>query len=897
MANALTGEFDVVAGFSTHAVDRLLAAMHRSERFPHSLTLRVDDDPPPGPKVDRPTVVASVDAFGDPTVNHDRIGMPIPVPGQLVASDPAYSVLDPLVNAGELVATEGPIIPSRLRGRAQLQVSTPTIEVTDASGSKVTVRMEIKARYFPDPQTSPLAEFIVGELRMTAAVDQVASQAADVIEVDVKADQVVIDFRPTWSSNPLSAADVAAINLAIRNALKTSFLPASATLPSNIRYLQGKTVLGSASAICLLLNMGHTRGNPGSFGSSFLAGADDFGFAVGADYVRSVFQPTLDKILSQPIAPITIGVSVFVHTFHVTYTISLGSASVDLQNGAIVLTLKGHAHTGTSWMPDFDFTVTQILTLAVDGDTADLIVGAISLDASSWLVNLFRDSATSGMISVRDHALAQSGAFATVRRMLSADANLGGFIRSLLVSPHPKPGVRPPPDPLGLQLAYTGVEIRPAGIVLHGSLAVMNWPVADVEFQEIPSTGAGAGSGAIFHGPDYSALKTWIPGGKITQYEWFWQGRAQPFLTDTRRFVLIHQLTGTTDAGAFGSLASEASVGGASTGTVPGFVPLCLTVRGTRITSSGPAVSQPVSASACGVHTVSVVPTGFASTAAGAFPLVALTQPGPGGLIAVTGHASALLDEAPRGAPNLLVHFADDKSAARLDILAQAVRECARRDAPTAILAVLSSEQLVKAHYTNGVIYAEDQRSWGRVYGVGAARVPATLIVGPDGKVRWRHEGEIERAALTAALRTHLVAGGAVIPRLLRTNLRLAHAAPNFLFELSPGKSQTLRKLAGRALTLVFWKIASKPSIEAVRDFRRTAAGAVEHAVLAINDGDPAEAARRVAADNKLTATIVTDPRREISLAYRVNIWPTIVSLGASGSVENIRYGRPNSKE
>ena len=45
MANQLTGDFDVVAQFSLPAVNRLLAAMHGIKRFPHSLSLRVDDVP------------------------------------------------------------------------------------------------------------------------------------------------------------------------------------------------------------------------------------------------------------------------------------------------------------------------------------------------------------------------------------------------------------------------------------------------------------------------------------------------------------------------------------------------------------------------------------------------------------------------------------------------------------------------------------------------------------------------------------------------------------------------------------------------------------------------------------------------------------------------------------
>ena len=62
--------------------------------------------------------------------------------------------------------------------------------------------------------------------------------------------------------------------------------------------------------------------------------------------------------------------------------------------------------------------------------------------------------------------------------------------------------------------------------------------------------------------------------------------------------------------------------------------------------------------------------------------------------------------------------------------------------------------------------------------------------------------------------------------------------------------------------------------------------------MLALNDGDAIESARRVAAENGLEAILVPDPDRKISLAYNVNIWPTIVSIDALGLVREIRYGR-----
>jgi hypothetical protein len=41
----------------------------------------------------------------------------------------------------------------------------------------------------------------------------------------------------------------------------------------------------------------------------------------------------------------------------------------------------------------------------------------------------------------------------------------------------------------------------------------------------------------IPQGPDYTALKTWIPGGTIDRYEWGSLGVPQSFLIEKKKFV------------------------------------------------------------------------------------------------------------------------------------------------------------------------------------------------------------------------------------------------------------------------------------------------------------------------------------------------------------------------
>lgn len=893
MANDLTGGFDVVAEFAIPAANRVIAAMHRAERFLHSMSVRVDGTRRPDHRGDLPTLVASVDSLGEPSVDHDRIPTRPPLAG-IGTTSASSSVFDSIVNPGLAIADLPELVPSPIRGRAQLQLSPPTISVPDNSGTNVTVKMEMRCRYFPDKDTPRLAEFIRGDLQITAPVSQVASQDARVVEIDIKGVNVQTNFVRTWSSEPVSTADLAGVNQLIKSSLRTSFLPSSNPLPPNIAHVQFKTLRGAQDALAVLLNMEGNAANPASQTNVFLAGGDDFAFAAGADFVHAQFQPTIDKISSMTIDPVSFTINGLVHTWHITYTFQLNSVTLELRNGSILLTIKGHAHTG-SWTPDFNFTVKQVITLNPVGSTAELELGDISVDTSSWVIDRFKGRFMDNMRRIRDRALSQSGAQNTVRKALNADEKFGGLLASLLKPAQPKPGWLPP----DYFLAYTSAEIRPSGIILHGSLAVKNWAAPQVEFERIPMTGGGGllpVSDVLGSGPDYSALKSWIPGGAIDRYEWSTPGQTQPFLIDENKFVYRQQSPGliATDSGPSTTVAPPPVVSDGSPGThpIPGYVPLCVTIRGTRLSASGPVVPQPVIAKICGINSFPILGD-FQVAIAGAIPMVALTQPGPRGMVDVTGHATARSAPTGGGTPNLIVHFAAEGSAPNLEVFTQALRESRRDDAATAILAVVGRDQLASTRYTPGVVYAESSDgSWERIFGVKGARRPVTLIAGPKRDVLWQHEGEVDSRALAEALRKYLVRTGPARISLMRSSVRIGQLPPNFLFEHAPGAEITLRKLTGRPVTIVFWNSSSKPSIEAVRELEQAGSydGSERPVVLAVNDGETAEAARKAAAENKFSATVVPDPERQISRAYGVSIWPTIVFIETTGLVDGIRY-------
>jgi len=962
MANDLTGDYDVVAEFAIPAVDRVLAAMHSGNRFPHSWSLRVDDTPQSRRAI-RTIVDVNGDAITDPVLVAQAPGFRRPTS----ASDPVLSTIDPLVNVSisrehrdaRLVGDY-----SHLKGVAQLQLAAPTISLPDDSSTSIRLHTPFMARYFPDPNTMSLPDFLRGEIQITFGLNQVATQLASqgvsIIDFNLMRDRnLTIVFSPAWSPPPapphLDGSQKTAIEKAIRNSLLTSFQSSSSPLPDKVLLMQFKTLSGDLPALAVLMNMsdgvlvGEVLGggifglpvgppDPGSVDTVFLNDKDDFAFAVSGTYVKTPLVKAINNALpsSAQLSPPPRTYELKDFTGHVwasvtiATTVSLGGPTVELQDaspatlaaalltggadaaalaaaGQILLTMPGHVNVHftprPSYVPvpndvDFDFAIRLALTLSLDGGkvglqplfgvSVDIITGgvadAIANPLKSKAENLFTDAWN----SMKDQIQQQ------VSTMLSAD-NLQEFLKKIM-NPTPKSGAQPQEerDP---QLAYTSFQITPAGVILHGTLEVPAWPAVHVEFDLDPWT---AGTAT----PEYSALKTWIPGGTIQEYTWRYQGNPQPLQISANTFVY-------PDAPPAGSgigishfpFETVGTVGGAPepTSHLPldlliasrAGTSLCVTVKGTRVSASGPATPEPVSATRCEWSSFQIgMVRGVRE-----LPDVALTRFAASGALEVAGHTSPWFPAGAVGNANLIVHFPDEQSAANLEFLTHALRESERTDTAAAILVVLPPEQLARIKPTDGLIFADDITTWERLFRVKYR--PATIVVGRSGEVVWQHEGELGTPQLAAALKAHLVAGGGFRPRLLQLDVRIGQPTPNFLFEYAPGRELTLRKLAGRPVVLVFWKSTSQPSLETLRDLQKAfaSAGSRGPVVLAINDGESPELAKKVAAEHGLSAIVVPDPERPISLTYGVNIWPTTIFLDRFGLVKDIRYGRFSSEQ
>jgi len=866
----------------------------------------------------------------------DRLGNAIPTfgtlakftgPVQSAATTKTFRLVNFAGNKGVLdkIAAYGQR--SGLQGIAQLQLSTPRLVIPDAWGEHITLWVQTMARYFPDPGTRALPKYIHGTMQITVGVNQVATQAGNVVTIHVNPAKLNVQFIQSWASMTptganmvLTGNDVDTIQKAIHNSIVTSFQSSNATLPPSIKHMRFKTLPGAPgalAAVSFLLNMHDGWSDPGSVYQVFLAADDDFAFAVGADFLVSQFtssvNATLDKSRQRHF-PFTFEVVVTVWTpwgdavisrDTYTYDVSLDKITVEVLAGQILVTIDGHAHSD-SVAPDFTFHVKQAFTLNLIGATAALdTLGDVSvtIDNPGGLVGtilgpfipLFESSTANQVRPIVSSMM--SGAQDRIMEMLSADSNFKEFFRKLM-NPHPTPGAPPPEVVNPPTLTYTDFEISPSGVVLHGSLAVQRWPAVRATFA-LDSTG------------EFSALNSWIPGGTIQQHVWTDESGSKALRTDHHTFVFespwrFNPAVNSLKSSFVSARAQQDITVEFPAHTIPGeqrmsftmgVNPSCLTVKGKRISAWGPVVYQDVSGHSCRWH---ALPLGSLAIAANlriagqTLPDIALTLPAASGAPEVVGHISpsSLVKRAGEGNSNVIVHFLGGGPPGNLDYLVQALGESGRNETATAILAVLPGDELAKIRPVEGLLLSEDHDgTWGRLFRVNHR--PATILVGPSGELLWRHEGDLLPGQLAEALRKHLAAGGVFSPRLLELDVSIGEAPPDFLFECAPGVELTLRKLVGRPVALVFWKSSSRPSMEMVRRLQALFEKASEPApiVLAINDGEDPELATRIGAQAGLSAMVVADPQRAISLAYGVNVWPTTVGLDVRGLISYVWHG------
>ena len=578
MANELTGDYDVVTAFSLGAVNRILAAMHRGKRLPHAMSLSVDvaildgivigvEERRGGATSDPLRVKQAVHAAG-------KIG---PLPAELIRT------VDPVVNppAKSAAAAVGNSLTTVHVGVAQLQLGPPIMRIAPNRTDRAEIRTPARIHYRPDNQTKPLPAFMRGDLVTSFGVKQVASPTGPNITVDVTGSSGSVHFDPLFASETLDIDQQKFINKALTFSLQRSFHPSSSPLPAGLRQMHFKAFPAKDAVAVMMTVTTANQPSPNSVPTVVLDGQDQFALAVNGSSITKPFADAVNGAVShlpqRTDTKIVIDYLFGTHTFHIFTTVRVRTATVQLlatgaPTGQILLTVPVSVRFGWKdkpfFIPDpvnFVFTIAQAFTLTLNGRKVGLQpLGDLVIDIPDFVPDREADPAREQARTLFDKAWAsqQDAIQKEVNKALSADG-LQSFLTSMM---NPKPSQSPPPggpvpERIEPQLRYTRFAIRPAGIILHGTLTVPPWPAPHVEYDKDLWAPADK--------PEYRALNSWIPGGTIQHFAWKYSSSL--IVTDRDRFVTVN--------------ASALSTG---------INRVCLGFTGSRITAAGPVVFETV---------------------------------------------------------------------------------------------------------------------------------------------------------------------------------------------------------------------------------------------------------------------------------------------------------------
>jgi hypothetical protein len=406
----------------------------------------------------------------------------------------------------------------------------------------------------------------------------------------------------------------------------------------------------------------------------------------------------------------------------------------------------------------------------------------------------------------------------------------------------------------------------------------------------------------------YSALESWIPGGRIDRFEWAWtwSGQSQPErATFDDRFVL-RRPPGQT--GRWGiALGLQTPLPG-----LDGRGRVCLKVKGVHVDATTGALVPVESRLKCVRFGLDI----FGRPRDGLrlflldepelsqdvpFPQLSLLRAG-------AGH------DATTASNTLLVYAAERWDPETLHVIRRGLEECRRYDASLALLVlfrentlggvprdvVVDIERSARDFGLAAMVNEDVAGGWSRAYGFESGTQSWRLIA-PDGTVTWSHEGSIEAAALGGALDASLVHSRAVLPVAVRPSVdigaRVSIAAlrPPITAESRCPPVPLVRTEVGSIVTFV--QSGSGASEAQLRKLSsqhtQRSDGPVVIAVIDGADDRGAESLKnRLGLDDFVA---LADPSGAIADRLGVAIWPTTVTLDGSGVVQAIDVGLGDS--
>jgi hypothetical protein len=845
MSNPITGDFPAVLQVSGGTINRLLATMHQNAFA----------------DAERPSFPHSVTM---------RIGDPEPVDGA--------------------------------RGTVQAQIGVPTIGLIAGATDRFMLEVGVRAWFRPDYGSDPLPAFVHGTVSAEYRVHDIDPScagwgrlAADYLWIRVVRDSVRFAGTAADDESPMTvsgvlgsgvgaAAQQARITRVIAALLATRFEAAPHKLSSD-RFKRGRmrslVAPGAESAVALPLaaNGGPPAGDIASITNLLLEGSD-FAIGVTRDQIMAIAEPALAAITAPyPSVPVDeMGINT-------VYRVTVDPPLVEWQpkGSSAVISVKVHGAARTdSILADATFDVYQEIVLNFAPDEL-------------WLSGGYRS------VKVRASGLG-SGEVAN-RVKDNVNATVDKFVGSACNAAAPKlAAMIARKNDLIDQLktldgaadaSLDAAEFSMNGMILRGTvyLTSRRRPV-------VVSSRTAQDDG-------YTALDSWIPGGRIDKFEWTWNWvgqRPKGAAAHDDRFVLRRPAGAVSRWGMV--QASTPLPGLDGQGTV------CLRVRGVQVDPITGQLVPVESVRRCLRYVLDVV-SGIRGAQERLFlrDVPELSQD-------VTFPELAVVDtRGRRAATNTLLlyaHRAWDREAAHS--VHAALNHTRRRDAGLTLLVLLPEEVLRSAgpnvlaeieEFATAagiphVVNEDVGGSWARTFALKNREAFSFRLLSPHGGVTWKWDGRLDPERLSQALDNCLV-------RSAPARSRVLYSGPQEGVQLrAESLAQGIRGLVeSRCPPLPLGRLRDKG---AVITFVQRGSAASEHrmrelaARFAEPDGDiPVVVAVIDGADEHQVEALknqlgfdfaaIADTSGAIADRFGVRIWPTTVEVDGRGVVSGVDAG------
>lgn len=847
MANRLTGDYDAVVQVSAGTINRVLAALHQNSftdrqrpSFPHTTSFRIGDDGP--------------------------------VHGH--------------------------------RGWVQGQIGVPRIELINRSTDRFHLEVTVRARYRGDAGSVALPEYINGTVRADYQLVDIDPEcfgwratASENVWVRVVRGSVSFTGTAIDESNSAllqlvaSTEDEAATNKRITRLIETLLTTQFVANPHRVgrpfRQSWMRSLVADGSSGVTIPVAG--SGSLASLDHLHLNGRD-VAVAISA---QSIVQRINDELSRQIgyIATIVFGfqwtvgdddvlgidLSVDVVKIHIGWNVYLTAAFVDWPTTLIALIAGG---------PDYVMT----LHLAGRADTSDDDYD-IEFDATQTL-GLYFDAVNQRIIvrTVGDPAVTVH-AHGPYRNVIEAivpgriTPQLAGRFTTQYID------VSGPLQPLAAQLgtlsANSNVSLDAAefgfdGVVLRGTVSMSARQSPVVSFAITPEKDG------------FSALTAWIPGGRITHFDWSWawlDGTTGQTGHDDR--WVLRRPPARTDR-RFGIATGRSPLPG-----LDGAGRVCLTVRGVRtspVTGDLVPVTSTLFCSRFQWWMSLTVEQGARpyvrdvpeQTQDVSFPQLALRDP--------------RLADGASGANTLVVLVGDDLDGRTVESLTGGLQGVKRNDSGLAVLVLFrdgtldtdrvreATKSLVAMGRKVGAAISvnEDvEGTWSATLGAGQCEAPSWRLVSPRGGITWAHDGCIEHQPLTLALEQCLLPSDAAV--LALADPMQGRSAKLMIDEIYDsvfgGLSDFIRSRCppppnGRGSDLVGVTFAHATSDASMVEIQRIAADQTTAGgqwAMVVVDGVDQEGATALADRLGVDLPMLADPDGRLSARAGVRIWPTTV--------------------